>query len=81
MSFFINSNKQKPIKPVSELTLTDALESLGYELKPIFYTVFSILILRSAYSNDMLIKLASIGILIFSAFIVYARLYHRGYIK
>jgi hypothetical protein len=81
MAFYIKPNRQPPRKPVSEVTAIDALEAFWYEIKPVFYAVFSIFILRSTYSQDSVIKIATLGILLFAASIIYSRLYHRGYIK
>lgn len=76
-----HSRKRKYDKSIDALTMSGALEGLFYELKPIIYTLFSFMILRSAYSADFFIKTASFGVLIFGLFIIYARLHYRGIIK
>lgn len=57
-----------------------ATELLFYELKPIAYTVFAITILRTDHTSIMWIKLSSLGILAFAAYIGLSRLVYRGHI-
>jgi hypothetical protein len=57
-----------------------AIELLIYELKPILYTVFAIAILRTDYTSIMWIKVSSLGILAFAAYIALSRLTYRGHI-
>lgn len=63
-----------------QLDLWGALELLIYELKPILYTVFAIAMLRTDYTSIMWIKLTTLGILAFAAYIVLSRLTYRGHI-
>jgi len=74
--------KNKHKKPRREIvTVTDLLESLFYELKPVLYLVISLTALRSSYGETGVVKFAALGVLVFTAAIIHARLTNRGVIK
>jgi hypothetical protein len=58
-----------------------AIDNFFYELKPYTMMAISIVALRSPYADTKAAKLIFFGILIYSVYIAYARLYYRGHIK
>ncbi len=72
--------KLKPIKH-NYASGWNAFDHFLYELKPYITMAISIIALRSQYADSKGIKLFFIGVLIYSVYIAYARLYYRGHIK
>ncbi len=72
------SRGRRPFDP--NYTATQALEGLFYEVKPIVYFIFSVTVLRTAFATEQWVKLASVGILLFSLYIIYRRMVYRGLI-
>ncbi len=60
---------------------TNPIEKLYYETKPLILTLFAFWGLSSHYANNFIVKLNILVLFILSAYIVYSRLIHRGYIK
>lgn len=60
---------------------THPLEKLYYESKPAILTFFALFGLTSNYSNLFFVKLNILTLFVLAAYLTYARLVHRGYIK
>lgn len=73
------SPRLKPSKRQYD-SASSALGSLFYELKPLLYTAVAVYAYKAGVTDHQLLKLACFGVLVFSAYIVYARLFHRGHI-
>ncbi len=72
-------HRKKTVKRFSHNhTTLDVVENLAYELKPIVYFFFSVVILRVADGGDHWVKFGSVGILAFSLYIIYSRMVYRG---
>lgn len=67
--------------PKHQASTMQIAEYYFYEAKPLLYLVFSLLVLNAYKSFDLWVKYTALGIVLFSAYVIYSRLTHRGYIK
>ena len=56
----------------------EKVEFITYEVKPIFYFLFSLAVLRLFESTETWIKAPALGILAFSIYLFYRRMAYRG---
>jgi hypothetical protein len=61
--------------------LFEFLEGFFYEIKPFLYLSFSVWVVHSHFSEAWWLKIACMGIIIFSFLTLFSRLSYRGYLE
>ncbi len=75
----MHNNHKKLKVHKHRLDFFGAIEAIIYEIKPLMYLIFAAAILNSdLVQHSLAIKYLSVGVALFSIYVIYSRLVNRG---